>query len=416
MKLFAKKNNYLLFAFLFFVIFSPHISIFNLTIKTVYLFVVIPAMLGLIYSLQQNHLPKYIKITVLLMIFSLVYNVLIYLLHGFVDLSWIIQILMGFIEIFAAIFVGNIYVNIYKNEALNKIIVHLFYVGIIHSILMLIIFLSPSFRDLFYSFVKLTELAYNATFRTDNQTRFSGFLNSGFGSLSVLNALMFLMGLYSYMFIKKISFTNFISGSILLLISSILSGRIGIVIMLIVLSIFLLVPTLKLSIFKRKLKILLIIVPLILIFVILLNFYFPDKAQFAFETYFKYLDTGKLDNSSESILSENLNPNLSYLEKLFGTGNYTIDYADSGYIIMINGGGIIGTIVSYSFLLSTSSLKQLNFKNKYRYILILLTLIIVFINYKNLYFFGYNDVFQIYFLITCTAAILEYKKSKYEII
>ena len=114
-----------------------------------------------------------------------------------------------------------------------------------------------------------------------------------------------------------------------------------------------------------------------LIFIILLNNYFPDNAQFAFETYFKYLDSGKFDNSTESILSERLNPRLSIWEIIFGTGNYTIDYADSGYIVMMNGGGIIGALISYSFLFSTFSLKQFKIRSQGNIKYILWSLLVV---------------------------------------
>jgi hypothetical protein len=414
MNFYTKKTNSILFILLFFIIFSPHLSIFNFTIKTVYIFVVIPSILGFMKYIQNNNYPIFIKLTIFFMLFSLFYNLIMYFLHGFVDLSWIIQIVMGFVEFFAAIFIGNIYIKIYRDEAVNKITIHLFYVGVVHSILMLIIFLSPSFRTIFYNFIILSELAYTSTFRLDNLTRFSGLLNSGFGSLSVLNGILFLMGLYSYIFSNKITLTKFVIGALLLFISSVLSGRLGIVVMLIVLVFFYVLPTLKISILKKKFNLLLTIIPIIIIFIILLNNYFPDKAQFAFESYFKYIDSGNFDNSTESILSERLNTNLSYLELLFGTGNYTIDYADNGYIVMMNGGGLIGTLVSFSFIFSIFSLTQFNIKgrDKYKYILISLVIIIFFINYKNLYFFGYNDIFQIYFLISCTAALLEVKNTR----
>lgn len=411
MKLFTRKLHLLAFLLLFFIIFSPHVSIFNYTIKTVYLFLLIPSIIGFVKYIQNNNKPKYIKLTNVLMCFSLIYNLIFYFLHGFIDLLWISKILMGFIEFYAAIFIGSIYVKLYCNEAVNKITIHLFYVGVIHSILVLIIFISPGFRNIFYSFIQLTELAYSSTFRLDSYTRFSGLMNSGFGSLSVINAIMFILGLYSYMINNKISLTKFLVGSLLLFISSILSGRLGIVVMLLGVVFYYALPTLRKPIYIRKFKLLLILVPLIFIFVILLNYYFPDQAQFAFESYFKYQESGKFDNSTESILSETLNPDLSFIELLFGTGNYSIDYADSGYIVMITGGGIVGAFVSYSFLSSSFVLKKINFRNgeKYKYILLSLILIIIFINYKNLYFFGYNDVFQIYFLITCTAALLEKK-------
>lgn len=411
-KLIKKNINSLIFLFIFFIIFSPHVSIFGFIFKTVYLFVVIPSIIGFIKYFQSKNLPQFISFTFYFLLFSLFYNFIFYSIHGFVDSSWLKQVLMGFIEFFAAFLIGCTYVKFYGNEALKKVIVHLFYVGVTHSILMLIIFISPTFRDVFYNFIILSELAFNSTFRLDNQTRFSGLLNTGFGSLSVLNAIMFLMGLYSYLVINKISLFKFIFGSMLLLVSSVLSGRLGIVVMLISLLFLLILPSFKISIFKRKINFILLLLPLIFIFVTLLNVYFPDKAQFAFETYFKYIETGRFDNSTESILSEKLNPDLSFFETFLGTGLYNIDYADSGYIMMINGGGILGALVSYSFFLSLFVLKEFSIKSidKYNYLLIILVFIIIFINYKNLYFFGYNDVFQIYFIITITAALLESKK------
>jgi hypothetical protein len=411
MKLITKKKNWLIFLLLFFIVFSPQVSLFSFNIKTVYLFVVIPSIFGFIKYFKSKNPPKYIRFLILLMLFSLFYNLMVYLLFGFIDISWVIKILMGFIELFAAIFMANVYVNLYKDEAFNKITIDLFLVGVIHSLLMLIIFISPNFRDTFYRFIQLSELAYNSTFRLDSQTRFSGMLNSGFGSLSVLNAILFLMGLYSYMFNSRLSLIQFVVGTLLLLISSILSGRLGIVVTLLIIVLSYLLPTFRKSVINKKLNFLLITIPLIFIFISLLNEYFPEKAQFAFETYFRYQNSGNLDNSTELVLSESLSPNLSIFNLFFGTGNYNIDYADSGYIVMLTGAGVIGVIISYSFLFASFNL--LSFKSKsnknYNYIILNLILIIIFINFKNLYFFGYNDVFQIYFLITCTAAVVKQK-------
>lgn len=413
MKFISKqKSSLLVFFALFFMIFSPHVSILNYTIKTVYIFVFIPSIFGFLNYVQSNNVPKFINLTNLMMFVSLVYNFIILCLFKFIDTTWLSRILMGFIEFYAAIFIGNIYVKLYSKNAVNKMINHLFYIGVIHSLLMLLIFISPNFRDIFYRFVQLSELAYNSTFRLDSQTRFSGLLNTGFGSLSVLNAVLFLMGLYSYMYNGRLSLIKLVLGTLLLLISSILSGRLGIVVMFLILILFYLVPTLRSSIFVRKFKFLLITVPLIFIFVLYLNEYFPEKAQFAFETYFRYQNSGNLDNSTELVLSESLSSNLSLLDLFIGTGNYNIDYADSGYIVIITGAGVLGAIISYSFLFASLNLIEIKSKIKenHNYILFALFLIMIFINFKNLYFFGYNDIFQIYFLIACTTALVNQKK------
>ena len=112
MKFISKqKSSLLVFFALFFMIFSPHVSILNYTIKTVYIFVFIPSIFGFLNYVQSNNVPKFINLTNLMMFVSLVYNFIILCLFKFIDTTWLSRILMGFIEFYAAIFIGNIYVN-----------------------------------------------------------------------------------------------------------------------------------------------------------------------------------------------------------------------------------------------------------------------------------------------------------------
>ena len=95
---------------MFFLIFSPHLNLFGLIIKTVYIFVFIPGVLGLPIFLTSYKKNKVALFCFILIIYALAYNILLSGIFGFKDYSIVEQLLMGLVTFFAA----NFYINKYK--------------------------------------------------------------------------------------------------------------------------------------------------------------------------------------------------------------------------------------------------------------------------------------------------------------
>jgi hypothetical protein len=406
-KLIYIKPNTLAFILLFFLVISPHLLIFNLTIKTAYFFVLVPALIGFYKYCTIRVNSSYLFITILFMLLSMIYHVLAYFIHGLIDISWVVRLFYGFIEFFAALTFGMLYVKIYGNIAFHKLITHIFFIGVIHSILMIVLFLFPTFRDFLYSVVVLTDLAHSATFRDDGFLRLSGLLNTGFGSLSVLNASLFLCGLLAYVHLGSLRLYSFLFGSLTIFFSSMLSGRIGLVVSAVM---FFLIVIFSINFRFARIKVLnliLVALPIILFSIIFLEENYPNITAFAFETYYNYKDFGELDNSTNLILNEEkLESRNNIIHVFFGDGNYIVEL-DMGYRVLLSGGGYVGTIISFVFIFAFFFVKSNPYFKSIRlnmFILIFIITIFV-INFKNVYLFGYNDIFQVFFLIICTASL-----------
>ena len=96
------------------------------------------------------------------------------------------------------------------------------------------------------------------------------------------------------------------------------------------------------------------------------------------------------------------------MDWLIGTGNFSLETVDSGYIRLITGGGFLGLLISYSFMfvpLIFAIKRGLDYG-----LLVLLAvfpIIVLVINFKNIFYFAYNDIFQIYTLIVISVFKLD---------
>ena len=135
---------------------------------------------------------------------------------------------------------------------------------------------------------------------------------------------------------------------------------------------------------------------------------FGEKFVFGFLTIFDFFIKGKFDNSTSLILKESFPPYLSFMDWLIGTGNFSLETVDSGYIRLITGGGFLGLLISYSFMfvpLIFAIKRGLDYG-----LLVLLAvfpIIVLVINFKNIFYFAYNDIFQIYTLIVISVFKLD---------
>ena len=392
-----------IFSFLVFSLFSPHLNFMGTQIKTVYFFIVMPGVFGALIVLGDMKLLKAEFYFLLAMFLALIFLIAISFMAFAVDIGHIAAALRGILLFFSCYFFVHIYERIYKEHFLDTMLLHILYAVMINSILIVLLFLMPDFKSTWHSIFILSDTQFDQAMRDDAFVRLSGLVHSGFGSLSVLNAAGLVIALYLYMYspYQILSLRKFTFCAAILFVSTVLVGRLGLVVMVMSIGLVFFAINSKQLLIKYLKMIGLLTLSLGLIgFMLYINF--EERFIFGFITIFDFFLQGKLDTSTSLVLSEKLSPDLGFKDYLIGTGDYREEtvQADSGYIRMIAGGGFLGLIVTYSFML-VPIIVVVKRGLPYRLLVLVVAfpLIILFINIKNVYYFAYNDIFQVYILI-----------------
>lgn len=413
-----KTREYSYFLGLFFLIFSPHILVFGVTVKTVYVFIVVPGIMGM-YVYFKNPSRNIIEKSMLsFMLLGLIYFVLISGINFFNDTSVIKQILMGLIIFFACFYFVHHYYKMYGDRFVTRLFMDLNKVGIIHSIIILATFWSTGFRDFLYSFIGLTELATHYAFGYGADERYSGLAHSGFAFLSTTHALLLIAGIWGfYMSNKNYRWSEIILlalGQITIFISIMLIGRTGFVVIivflsaLIILRVFHFMKDPRLS--EKTIRLFFVFCVLLLTTLFTVDFSkYTRNINYAFETVIKYAESGELDASTTDVLENQfIFPDTTF-DMLFGTGNFgrsdklPFIYSDVGYVLFIFGGGIFGMLIGYSFYF-------MGFYYSYKYrrltpylsaFIAVYFFVLIIVNLKDYYHVSYSGYCQIYFIAIC---------------
>ena len=421
---FKKKNlqkddlkKLVIFIFLLFSLFSPHLNILGVNVKTVYFFIVMPAFLGVLIILKNMKLLKAEFYFLLAILVALFFSTLISWMAYAVDIGQIVATVRGIILFFCSYFFAHIYKRIYRENFFDVLLLHILYAVIVNSIVILLLFLIPDIKPIWHNIVLLSNTQTDQAMRNDMFVRLSGLVHSGFGALSVVNAVGFVIVLYLYLYSpnKTISLSKFIFYAAILFVTTVLVGRLGLVIMLMSVGLVILSINSKRLLLKYlKMLILLIIIMILIGIAFYVNF--EERFIFGFLTIFNLFLQGELDPSTSTVLAEKFAHDLSFKDWLIGTGDYSLETIDrdSGYIRLISGGGILGFMIIYFFMIIPVVFVV---KKALPYgllvLLIAFPVIILVVNIKNVFYFQYNDIFQIYILVVVGVFKLDLMKSIY---
>ncbi len=413
-----KIRKYLYIFGLFFLIFPPHILIYGYTVKTVYLFVFVPGLIGgyNFFTKQKGSIVE--KATLAFMLIALAYFSIFSGIYLFRDVSVVNQILKGFIILFACSFYVNIYNKIYGDHFVTRLFVDLNKIGIIHSSIVIATFLSPDFRDFLYSFIGLTEKSTRYLYGEVLHVRYQGIVVSGFSMLSTTHALLLVIGVWGFYMDKEkhrlSEIILFSLGQIMIFISIVLIGRTGFVVIILFLGALLFY---RIDYFKKchhvskksiKLMFAFIVIAITIMLTVDLSEY-KKNIDYAFETVIKYYESQELDSSTTEVLQKHfIFPDTTY-EILFGTGNFgrsdNLPYihSDVGYVLFIFGAGVFGMLVGYSFYFI-----GLFYSYKYRSLnpylsafIVVFLFVLIILNLKDYYYIGHIGYSQIYFIMIC---------------
>lgn len=413
-----KIKKYIYFLGLFFLIFPPHILIYGYTFKTVYLFIVLPGIIGGYNYFREKKKNVVVKHTLAFMLFAFFYFCILSGLTLFTDISVIKEILMGFIILFSCYFYVNVYSEMYGNRFITKLFMDLNKAGIIQSVIVIATFLSPNFKSFLYSFIGLTATSHRYLFEQDLIERFQGIVPSGFAFLSTTHALLLAIGIWGFfMSNKRYRFPEiiiFILGQITIFISIALIGRTGFVVFLLFLSALIfyrasyLIKTHFLS--KKTIKLVLsIAIIATAIFVSTDLSKYKKNIDFAFDLVIEYSQTKEISGSVATVINYGFFFPDNAFNLFLGTGNFGRSdglpyvYSDVGYVLFINGAGIFGMLIGYSFYFI-----GFYYAYKYRrlspYLSLFVTvylIMLIIVNLKDYYYVSQVGYSQIFFIMIC---------------
>lgn len=418
----GKIKRLLYFIGIFFLIFPPHIIIHGFTVKTVLLFIFIPGIIGGLkfITIKKGHILE--KQTLLFMFVALIYFSFLSLSVLFKDISLISQILTGVIILFACYYYVNSYYRIYGERYIIMLFKHLNIACIINSLFVIATFVSPHFKTFLYSFIGITELSRRYLFGDVAVVRYQGIVPSGFSFLSTTHALLLIAGVWGFFmdkrkyFLKDIIFFSF--GQIIIFLAILLIGRTG----LIVISLFIFalifyrlsdnLQNYRAS--KKSIKFIGIMIVIVIIAISTMNFSkYRKNLDFAFELVISLTQKGSLDRSSKEVVTHQLFIPHDIKGLLIGNGNFgrshSLPYVDSdaGLILFINGAGLIGLLIGFSFLLPGFYYSyRYRKKNSYLSWFIAVYLIVfIILNLKDYYFISQVGYSQVYFIAICILSI-----------
>lgn len=414
-----RKSNFykfLLFILTFVMIIPIQLNLFGVQLKITLIANTIMGAMGVIYYIKNRKIEKLEIHIIMYLVFLLLYVTINSLFFGLLDTQLINMMIFAIVLFIAFMKLGRMYKYIFKENFDTSLLKSVVLVGLAHSSFMIFSLINP---DALYSVVNISELS--RTF-VDSGLRTPGLFYDGFAIISVFYSILFILALIVYSKENNFYFTFFVTT--VLLISIGLTGRSGFLI--VALGILLLATrTLyyrnllkKYTLLKNLSLYLLILALLFLFFVDFDNL--GDNLEWVLEPILMLINTGSLNTESTDILFGRM----YFLPKneidiILGTGNFGRSSAlpnipsDSGYVLFIHGGGILGFIIFFSiyFYFIYVFLKYTN-NAQVQFIGIFLIIVVLIGNIKDGYYFAYTGGWLNVLFIFLSLVILQNKYKK----
>jgi len=305
----------------------------------------------------------------------------------------------------------------------------LIYVAIaLHGLIMVFQFLYPDFRDFIYSF---TMAKYQLEFYQN--FRMAGLSGAGGAQVSFVQGLGFCLG--AFLWTKSRAKKTIIFLNVILVLSVILSGRSGLIpIILVTLFIFInnLILLLNGGVIKKEFFSVKMFLGLFLLgllsvfglFRLLENEYLVIALERTFATFISYSETGEFSDNTLVALSNMFILPADFFHILFGKASYLENNTyydlntDIGYFRIIWGYGVLGLSIHILFYLSMLwySFKFGIVRRFFLEVNVLLIFLILLFNSKEIFFFSKMS-FQICFAsfaLAYSAILIERSRSDYE--
>ncbi len=317
---------------------------------------------------------------------------LLFFFHGAQDALVFILILPGFAALSGAFIFVEIYRRYYRSEFQSKLILHIFYVGVLHGLIMIAVLLS---QDL--SFLLQSAFYHSDKALASWNLRSPGILLEGFGRLSIAQALTLICGIALLLpGEEKSRFhgnVKILFGSLVILFSIIISGKTGLVLFVVGLALFgwLIITGKRRLIASKSKKFVMVSVGLMVLFIFVIFSYNYNMGPMAtpiwngLEMLFSFKESGTFRTRSTDTLFERMyySPD-GWLSNLIGTGNY-IQGSDVGFVCVLFGAGIIGIASVFAFYVHLGVKAFTVRKRNYMlaWIMVFFCLAMIIVNFKD---------------------------------
>ncbi|MGY4383078.1 hypothetical protein ACVWYN_000097 [Pedobacter sp. UYP24] len=318
------------------------------------------------------------------------YSTLVAICWGFKDMTLFVEFLKLYIFTFSALIIVK-YVSLYKSDFEKWINTRIYYATVLNAFIVCITAFSPFIKN---NILPLMSFKLADSWDVLSGTRSTDWSMGGGTALSIIFVAVYVIGKKYQQDIKF-----HLEGNILLFLGSFLSGRTGFYLLCILAVYFvfrdfrgiissILKPTIRKSTIIR-----LMIYPIIVCILIIklksivdLDIITDRILPWAFESFYQYVDGGKVESQTTSILFNDFYflPK-SNIGAIFGELNF-VGNSDVGYIKIIHYIGFVGLSFIllpfiYVLLFSVINFKRVSFC---RFLLFYL-LLIFFINFKELF-------------------------------
>lgn len=398
---------------LFFLVFGPLLDVGLGQLGDVSFLI---SLLIILYTILQHKLviPKYLIFCLLILIYISIIALLNSLFFDALEVEVGLRAILRPVRVFFLVLSCFCFVKLIEEKMLSLnisqhkrliILVQMLYIIIfLHGLLMCLQFVFPDLRDYIYSYTYAKyQLEFNKMFRM------AGLTGAGGAQTSFVQGLGCLLGWFLFFYSSYKYKVYVLLGNILLIISIILSGRTGLIVVFIGFFYFLFLSffdgTEKLKI--RTAHIYLFFVPFVLTMFFIGNIpdflgdnykYFETAFNRTFKTIMDLFETGSFEDDTINALSKMLIFPDDFLHLLFGKASYLEGntyyniMTDIGYLRLVWGYGLLGLLMHIFFyvllLIRIFRFKFDSFVDMYVYFLPVILLLFVFImNVKEIFFF-----------------------------
>lgn len=389
---------------LFFAFLCPYFKLGGRLLNSAYVFIMLPALFYLfeqIYYYKHVQIRKSLLVPIICLGITFGLSLLNQCLFFTNDFTMIRLSFVGIFIYLAARFYYQEYSKLYNEHASEYLIKNFINTIYINSLISLLCIFIVPFRDIFYSYIGINELVYSYRI----QTRFSGFIFTGFSFLSTTNAFAAIIILVFIFDNKENVFFGFFK-LLIILIHIIFVGRTGIIIFALGIIFYLFFSINKKD--RRQVKRFRILIITFIPIILLVVFFFLDlelivsTLNWAFEFFLNFAKSGEFSSSStDELLAHHIIFPATSLNLLFGNGLFSRDYvpSDIGYIQVLMGGGLIILFTCFSLYLISMISFFISNKTIYSFCLFFISISLLIVNFKDLYYISYTVYTLLFFVL-----------------
>ena len=389
---------YRIFIFIFLFFFIAPSKLYGVNLPLLIMVLIIVSTPLLLYLKQSIDKVFFTTLSITLFILAIFFILSIYhLSFDFVLFSLIVYCF--FISISSYVFVSWCE-YIFKDDLYTVAIETILYVSLSYALISIMTLFLPGFADFIYSYYDNVDL--NSEF-IDRKIRSSGIFYGGF---SIVSAYFFIAYCFSLIYLSVNKNCNFLIKIMPLVfaIAIVISGRFGLMLLFITTLLSFFLPKNILLISKYKTSTYLSVFSIgLLYFIAVYGSAFQGIISWAFEVFIGYFSKGEVSSASTNIIFGEM----QFLPNNIVVGEGDFDLAkkgitvssDSGYVMMGYFGGIMMLIPFLTLYFYTCSVFLCSSSKVLSRIGVIIFLVCLIGNIKDVYFFGISGVTQLYFII-----------------